>query len=107
MYAVIVTGGRQFRVMQGDVLRVEKLDAEPDSAVKFEQVLMIGDGENITVGAPTVAGATVAAKVRAHGRHDKVRIVKFRRRKHHRKQMGHRQHYTEIQITGIAGGDKK
>src|SRR5690242_4914894 len=102
MYAVIVTGGRQFRVMQGDVLRVEKLDAEVDAAVKFEQVLMIGDGENITVGAPNVAGASVAAKVRGHGRHDKVRIVKFRRRKHHRKQMGHRQHYTEIEITGIS-----
>ena len=107
MYAVILTGGRQFRVMQGDVLRVEKLDAEPDSAVKFEQVLMIGDGENITLGAPHIEGAHVAAKVRGHGRHDKVRIVKFRRRKHHRKQMGHRQHYTEIEITGIAAkGDK-
>jgi large subunit ribosomal protein L21 len=102
MYAVILTGGRQFRVMQGDVLRVEKLDADVDAAVKFEQVLMIGDGENITVGAPHVSGASVAAKVRAHGRHDKVRIVKFRRRKHHRKQMGHRQHYTEIEITGIS-----
>lgn len=104
MYAVIVTGGRQFRVMQGDVLRVEKLDADVDNAVKFEQVLMIGDGEGITLGAPHVDGASVAAKVRAHGRADKVRIVKFRRRKHHRKQMGHRQHYTEIEITGIAGG---
>ena len=112
MYAVILTGGRQFRVMQGDILRVELLDADVDSAVKFEQVLMIGDGENITVGAPHVSGASVAATVRGHGRHDKVRIVKFRRRKHHRKQMGHRQHYTEIEIgeieiTGIAGGDSK
>ena len=107
MYAVILTGGRQFRVMQGDVLRVELLDAEPDSAVKFEQVLMIGDGENITLGAPHIEGVHVAAKVRGHGRHDKVRIVKFRRRKHHRKQMGHRQHYTEIEITAIAPkGDK-
>ena len=102
MYAVILTGGRQFRVMQGDVLRVEKLDADVDAAINFDQVLMIGDGENVTVGAPNVAGASVAAKVRAHGRHDKVRIVKFRRRKHHRKQMGHRQHYTEIEITGIS-----
>ncbi|MEO6968399.1 MAG: 50S ribosomal protein L21 [Rhodanobacteraceae bacterium] len=102
MYAVIVTGGRQYRVMQGDVLRVEKLDADPDSAVKFEQVLLIGDGEDFTLGAPHIDGAHVAAKVRAHGRADKVRIVKFRRRKHHRKQMGHRQHYTEIEITSIA-----
>ncbi|MGH8112511.1 MAG: 50S ribosomal protein L21, partial [Rhodanobacteraceae bacterium] len=80
MYAVVLTGGRQYRVMQGDVLRVEKLDAEPDSAVTFDNVLMIGDGETFTVGAPHIAGATVAAKVRGHGRADKVRIVKFRRR---------------------------
>lgn len=107
MYAVIITGGRQYRVMQGDVLRVEKLDAEPDSAVKFEQVLMIGDGEDFTLGAPHIDGASVAAKVRGNGRADKVRIVKFRRRKHHRKQMGHRQHYTEIEITNIAGAAHK
>ena len=106
MYAVILTGGRQYRVEQGAVLRVEKLDAEPDAAVTFDQVLLVGEGESITVGAPHVAGATVTAKVRGHGRADKVRIVKFRRRKHHRKQMGHRQHYTEIEITGIAGGNK-
>ncbi|HKU80341.1 MAG TPA: 50S ribosomal protein L21 [Rhodanobacteraceae bacterium] len=107
MYAVILTGGRQYRVEQGAVLRVEKLDAEPDAAVTFDQVLLVGEGEGVTVGAPTVAGASVTAKVRGHGRADKVRIVKFRRRKHHRKQMGHRQHYTEIEITGIAGGSKK
>jgi large subunit ribosomal protein L21 len=107
MYAIIKTGGKQYRVMQGESLRVEKLDADIDSIVKFDQVLMLGDGENFTVGAPLVAGAVVSAKVRAHGRADKVHIVKFRRRKHHRKQMGHRQHYTEIEITGIAGGDKK
>ena len=106
MYAVILTGGRQYRVMQGEVLRVEKLDAEPDSAVTFDQVLLVGEGDSITVGAPNVAGASVSAKVLGHGRADKVRIVKFRRRKHHRKQMGHRQHYTEIEITGIAGGSK-
>ncbi|HKV65896.1 MAG TPA: 50S ribosomal protein L21 [Rhodanobacteraceae bacterium] len=106
MYAVIVTGGRQYRVEQGAVLRVEKLDAEPDAAVTFDNVLMIGDGDNFTIGAPGIKGASVTAKVRNHGRADKVRIVKFRRRKHHRKQMGHRQHYTEIEITGIAGGSK-
>ena len=101
MYAVIVTGGKQYRVMQGEVLRVELLDAEVDSTVRFEQVLMVGEGEGVKVGAPTIAGASVSAKVRAHGRADKIRIVKFRRRKHHRKQMCHRQHYTEVEITGI------
>ena len=106
MYAVILTGGRQYRVMQGEVLRVEKLDAEPDAAVTFDQVLLVGEGDTVTLGTPAVSGASVTAKVRGHGRADKVRIVKFRRRKHHRKQMGHRQHYTEIEITGIAGGDK-
>ncbi|GAP67408.1 50S ribosomal protein L21 [Mizugakiibacter sediminis] len=102
MYAVIKTGGKQYRVMQGEVLRVELLPAEVDSTVQFDQVLMVGEGESVKVGTPLVAGATVSAKVRAHGRADKVRIVKFRRRKHHRKQMGHRQHYTEIEITGIS-----
>jgi large subunit ribosomal protein L21 len=102
MYAVMVTGGKQYRVMKGETLRVEKLEVEAGAAVDFDQVLMIGDGETITVGAPLVAGAKVSAAVRGHGRADKVRIVKFRRRKHHRKQMGHRQHYTEIEITGIS-----
>ncbi|MFB9068684.1 50S ribosomal protein L21 [Pseudofulvimonas gallinarii] len=106
MYAVVVTGGKQYRVMQGEVLRVEKLDIEAGKDVEFEDVLLIGDGDNITVGAPLISGAKVSATVKGHGRHDKVRIVKFRRRKHHRKQAGHRQHYTEIQITGIAGGSK-
>jgi large subunit ribosomal protein L21 len=102
MYAVIVTGGKQYRVMEGEVLRVELLDAEAGSEISFEQVLLLGDGEKITVGAPNVAGAKVTANIKGHGRADKIRIVKFRRRKHHRKQMGHRQHYTEIQITGIS-----
>ena len=107
MYAVIVTGGKQYRVMKGEVLRVEKLDVEPGNTVEINDVLMLGDGEKITVGTPKVNGAKVTATVKSHGRLDKVRIVKFRRRKHHRKQRGHRQHYTEIEITGIAGGDKK
>ena len=108
MYAVFVTGGRQFRAVPGEVIRVEKLEVEPGSTVTLDQVLMVGDGDKITIGAPLVKGASVAATVRGHGRHDKVTIVKFRRRKHHRKQMGHRQHYTEIEITGIAGsGDNK
>jgi large subunit ribosomal protein L21 len=78
------------------------LDVEPGATIDFDQVLMLGDGETITIGTPVIAGAVVSASIRAHGRHDKVRIVKFRRRKHHRKQMGHRQHYTEIEITGIS-----
>ena len=103
MYAVFVTGGKQYRAMPGEVLRVEKLDVEAGATVELKNVLMIGDGEKITVGTPAVAGAVVSAKVRNHGRHDKVTIVKFRRRKHHRKQMVHRQHYTAIEITGITG----
>lgn len=103
MYAVIVTGGKQYRVMQGETLRVEKLDADVGAAVSFDQVLLVGEGDKITIGAPLVSGATVAATIKGHGRADKIRIVKFRRRKHHRKEMGHRQHYTEIEITGITG----
>jgi large subunit ribosomal protein L21 len=106
MYAVIKTGGKQYRVMQGEYLRVEKLEADVDSTIEFDQVLLVGEGENVTVGAPTVDGAKVSAKILSHGRGKKVRIVKFRRRKHHKKQQGHRQHYTEIEITGIAGGSK-
>ena len=106
MYAVVVTGGKQYRVMKGETLRVELLAAEAGSDVTFDQILMLGDGEGVTLG-DALKSATVTAKIVGHGRADKVRIVKFRRRKHHRKQMGHRQHYTEIEITGIAGGDKK
>ena len=102
MYAVIVTGGKQYRVMQGETLRVEKLEAEAGSEIKFDSVLMLGDGEGVKLG-DALKGAAVSAKVVGHGRADKLRIVKFRRRKHHRKQMGHRQHYTEIEITGING----
>ncbi len=101
MYAVIVTGGKQYRVMTGETLRVEKLDVEAGSAVELSNILMVGDGDNITIGAPSIAGALVKATVVSHGRLEKIRIVKFRRRKHHRKQMGHRQHYSEIKITGI------
>ena len=105
MYAVLVTGGKQYRVMKGETLRVEKLDVEAGKEFTFDNVLMLGDSDGIKVG-DALKGASVTATVKAHGRADKVRIVKFRRRKHHRKQMGHRQHYTEIEITGIAGGSK-
>ena len=106
MYAVLVTGGKQYRVMQGETLRVEKLEAEAGSEINLDNVLMLGDADGIKLG-DALKGASVTAKVVGHGRADKVRIVKFRRRKHHRKQMGHRQHYTEIEITGIGAGDKK
>lgn len=105
MYAVLVTGGKQYRVMEGETLRVELLEADVDSEITFDNVLMLGGSDGVKIG-DALNGATVRAKVVGHGRADKVRIVKFRRRKHHRKQMGHRQHYTEIQITGIAGGAK-
>ena len=104
MYAVVVTGGKQYRVMQGEDLRVELLDAEPGAEVVFDQVLLLGDGESVVIGQPTVEGATVSATIKRHGRADKIKIVKFRRRKHHRKQMGHRQHFSEVEITGIAKG---
>ena len=106
MYAVIKTGGRQYRVMQGETLRVEKLVADVGAAVTFDEVLLVGEGDSIDVGAPLVAGASVAATVKSHGRDDKIRIIKFRRRKHHQKQMGHRQHYTEVQIGEIHAGKK-
>ena len=102
MYASMVTGGKQYRVMQGETLRVEKLEVEAGSEIKFDDILMLGGSDGVKLG-DALKGATVSAKVVGHGRADKVKIVKFRRRKHHRKQMGHRQHYTEIEITGIAG----
>ncbi len=106
MYAVLVTGGKQYRVMQGETLRVEKLEAEAGSEITFDNILMLGDADGIKLG-DAIKGATIGAKIVGHGRADKIRIVKFRRRKHHRKQMGHRQYYTEIEITGINGsGDK-
>lgn len=104
MYAVVKTGGKQYRVSQGDRLRVESLKAETGADVSLDQVLMVGSGESVTVGAPMVENASVSAKVLSHGRGDKIRIIKFRRRKHHRKQAGHRQNYTELEITGINAG---
>lgn len=103
MYAVIKTGGKQYRVAKGDKLKVEKLPADEGASVDFEDVLMVGDGEKLTIGAPTVDGGKVKAKVVAHGRGEKIEILKFRRRKHHQKRTGHRQDYTEIEITDIKG----
>lgn len=101
MYAVIQTGGKQYRVAQGDTLRVEKLAADEGATVELDKVLMVANGEDIKVGAPYVAGGKVTAKVKAHGRGDKVTIIKFRRRKHYMKRQGHRQWFTELEITGI------
>ena len=103
MYAVIKTGGKQYKVATGDRLRVERLDSAEGDSVELDSVLMIADGDALKVGAPYVEGGKVSAVVKSHGRGKKVEIVKFRRRKHHRKQMGHRQHYTELEITGISG----
>lgn len=102
MYAVITTGGKQYRVSEGSVLRIEKLEAAEGASVEFDQVLLVGQGADVTVGAPLVAGAKVIATVQAHGKGDKVRIVKFRRRKHYLRQKGHRQPYTEVKVTGIS-----
>ena len=101
MYAVIKTGGKQYRVEEGDLLKVEKIESATGEAVEFDQVLLVADGDKVTVGQPLVDGAKVTAEVVEQGRHKKIRIVKFRRRKHHRKQQGHRQWFTEVKITGI------
>ncbi len=103
MYAVIETGGKQYRVSQGQRIRVESLDADEGATVNIEKVLMVANGEAIKLGKPYVEGGKVTATVKAHGRGKKVMIIKFRRRKHHQKVQGHRQNYTEIEITGISG----
>jgi large subunit ribosomal protein L21 len=102
MYAVIKTGGKQYRVAQGDTLKVEKLDAGEGDSVEFDQVLMVGEGADVRIGTPYIGGSRVTATVKGHGRGDKVEIIKFRRRKHHMKRAGHRQDYTELEITGIS-----
>ena len=103
MYAVFQSGGKQHRVTEGQTVRLEKLELEVGASVDFDNVLMIADGENVNVGAPYISGGKVTAEVVSQGRGDKVKIVKFRRRKHSRKQMGHRQWFTEVKITGING----
>jgi len=101
MYAVIRNGGKQYRVTPGDVIRVEKMEAEAGQTVDLNPVLMIGDDQGSRVGNPVLEGASVTATVKSHGRADKVKIFKMRRRKHYRKTTGHRQYYTELEITGI------
>ena len=102
MYAVIATGGKQYRVEKDSLLKVEKLDAAPGAAVSFDQVLLVADGADIKVGKPLVAGAKVSATVESHGQGEKKVIVKFRRRKHYKRAGNHRQLYTLVKITGIA-----
>jgi len=103
MYAVIKTGGKQYRVSAGEKLKVEQIPADIGSEIVLDQVLLVSSGEDITMGTPLVSGAAVTAKVVSHGRGDKVHIYKMRRRKHYRKSQGHRQNYTEIEIVGITG----
>jgi large subunit ribosomal protein L21 len=101
MYAVIKTGGKQYRVEKGQVLKIELITNNPGDTHEFKEVLMIADGEKVTCGAPVLKGAVVKAEVLTHGRHKKIEIIKFRRRKHHDKQMGHRQYYTQVRISDI------
>ena len=103
MYAVIKSGGKQYRVKEGQTLKLEKIEVATGETIEFDEVLLVSDGEKIKVGAPLVAGAKVTAEVIDHGRGDKVTIIKFRRRKHSMTRQGHRQWYTEVKITGIAG----
>jgi large subunit ribosomal protein L21 len=102
MYAVIESGGKQHRVVEGEVLKLEMIDAATGATINFDKVLMIGQGADVKIGAPYVASGKVTAEVVKHGRADKVKIIKFKRRKHYRKQQGHRQWFTEVKITGIS-----
>ena len=103
LYAVIKTGGKQYRVAAGEKLKIEQIAADIGAEIVLDQVLLVADGDNLKMGRPLVIGATVQAKVLTQGRHDKVRIFKLRRRKHYQKHQGHRQNFTEIEITGITG----
>lgn len=103
MYAVIESGGKQYRVAPGDVIRVERLDVPAGESVDLERILMVADDTGARFGSPVLSGVSVSAKVRAHGRGEKVRIFKLRRRKNYRRHAGHRQDYTELEITQVAG----
>ena len=103
MYAVIKTGGKQYKIVAGEKLKIEQIPADIGTELTIDQVLAVGAGDTIKFGAPLVEGATVSVKVLAQGRHDKVKIFKMRRRKHYQKHQGHRQNYTEIQIVSING----
>ncbi|MDW5376181.1 50S ribosomal protein L21 [Halomonas sp. HP20-15] len=102
MYAVIKSGGKQYRVQEGQTLKLEKLEVATGDSLDFDQVLLVADGDDVKVGAPLVDGAKVSAEVVSHGRGEKVTIIKFRRRKHSMRRQGHRQWFTEVKITGIS-----
>jgi len=102
MYAVFQSGGKQHRVAEGQTIRLEKLNVETGSIIEFDQVLLVANGDDVKVGVPLVAGGKVSAEVVSHGRGEKIKIVKFKRRKHSRKQAGHRQWFTEVKVTGIS-----
>ena len=102
MYAIFTTGGKQYRVAEGDVIRIEKLDAEEGASVDFDNVLMIGGGDDVQVGAPYIEGGKITALIRAQERAKKVEIIKFRRRKHYQKRTGHRQYVTQVEIKKIS-----
>ena len=102
LYAVIKTGGKQYRVVAGEKLKIEQIPADVGAEITIDQILMVGEGETVKIGAPLVVGASVTATVLSQGRHDKIKIFKMRRRKHYQKHQGHRQNYTEIRIDGIA-----
>lgn len=104
MFAVIVSGGKQHKVVEGERLKLEKIEVETGGTVEFDKVLLVSDGDSVKVGSPVVAGAKVTAEVVSHGRADKVKIIKFRRRKHYMRRAGHRQWFTEVKITGINAG---
>ncbi|MCZ6565442.1 MAG: 50S ribosomal protein L21 [Gammaproteobacteria bacterium] len=101
MYAIIATGGKQYRVQQGDELKIEKLTGDPGEKIEFDQVLLLSDGEDVSIGTPYLEGSKVTGEVLAHARAKKVEIIKFNRRKQHMKRMGHRQSYTQVKITSI------
>jgi large subunit ribosomal protein L21 len=103
MYAVFESGGKQHRVKEGETLKLEKIEAATGDNIEFDRVLLVGGGESVKVGTPLVEGCKVTAEVLAQGRHKKIKIIKFNRRKHYRKETGHRQWYTEVKITGING----
>lgn len=104
MYAVVQTGGKQYRVAEGDTIKVEKLTGDEGASIELDKVLMVSDGDDVKVGSPYVEGGKVTAMVKSQGRAKKVKIIKFRRRKHHMKRQGHRQWFTELQVTGISAG---
>ncbi len=101
MYAVFKTGGKQYRATTGGILKVEKIEAEKGATVELDQVLMVGEGADVKIGAPYLEGGKVTVTVLDHGRREKIKVIKFKRRKNYRRQMGHRQYFTQIEITGI------